>query len=529
MSNYRVYGTTKENGVLTGNLVIVYKADRSNFGSAGEELGRATATADGVFEVQFDDWPYEVFVVAIDLTPGVKYAAIIKDWVIGEYIGADPYFDDVKSLLHMEGTNGATNFIDVVGNSVVPVGDANTSTTTAQFGGSSLALDGVGDRIEIAYNPAYAIDTLSFCVECWVYQTNNSGYQNISTRRNVANDPSARSTWIVRVLDGILQVYLAEDSNTWRSDPTSGTVPLNQWVHIAIAREGTTCKVFMGGVQTGTITSIVSVLDSSNPILIGSESDETNFFAGYIDEFRFTVGTPRYTQNFIPPSSPFQSVTGDIYFNYVTSLLHMEGSSGGTSFIDEVGHTVTPVGQTNTTAVNWKFGTTSAAFDGTGDYLSIAYDPSMNLGSKDFTIECWAYIDVPTQVASQTICTTRPVGSGYYSFLIWCKSRDIYFYLKTGTSGWTSGIIYDQIDASNWHHIALSREGGRLRGFIDGVKGLDIAITLPVIGDTNDVLLGAHGDGTFPLLGNLDEFRMTVGYARYTDDFTIPASAFPNA
>jgi len=528
MANYRVYGTTRENGSLTGNLVIAYKANRADFATAGQELGRALATPEGNFEILFTDWPYEVLVVALDVTDTVKYEAVIEDWVIPEYIGTDPLFDDVKVLMHMEGTNGGTSFIDVKGNGVVPIGEANTSTVQAKFGSSSLALDGTDDRLEIANNVAFDIATGDWCLELWVYQTDNTGYQVPATNRHYSVG-AGYGPFLLRIFDGTLQFYCGRiANNSWINDTTAGTVPTNQWVHIALTRNGSFFKAFIDGVETGSATDAGDLLSSGYPIYLGSEFDGVNAFIGYMDEFRFTVGDARYTQNFVPPQQPFVDTVGDLYFNYVKSLMHMEGIVSGTTFVDEIGNVATAYGATNTSSTQFKFGSTSARFDGATDYISIDHHPDMLLGTKDFTIEGWFWWD-NANTDSQTMFAKRDLSSQYGSFVAYQRYYDLYIYFRTGTSAWTSTIANNCFSSTTWHHVAITRESGRLKGFVDGVTVFNIPITQPILDDTYNIYLGSSSDGVNPTTGYIDEFRYTVGYARYTEDFSIPASAFPNS
>jgi hypothetical protein len=74
-------------------------------------------------------------------------------------------------------------------------------------------------------------------------------------------------------------------------------------------------------------------------------------------------------------------------------LLHMDGSNGSTTFTDSSSNalTVTANGNAQISTAQSKFGGASAAFDGDGDFLSIASNVAFAFGAAAFTIECWAY------------------------------------------------------------------------------------------------------------------------------------------
>jgi hypothetical protein len=98
--------------------------------------------------------------------------------------------------------------------------------------------------------------------------------------------------------------------------------------------------------------------------------------------------------------------------------------------------------------------------------------------------------------------------------------------------------------SADWHHVAVSRDGTSIRLFLDGVLlgsagtlGSDNVLLDPSgpIAIPNPVYIGANA--TFDLYqapwangwaGSVDDIRITTA-TRYTSNFTIPSSPFPNA
>lgn len=529
MSNYRIYGSTKENGVLANNLVIAYKADRGDWITAGEELGRSQADSNGLFEIAITDWDKDIFVVALDTDPTAKYQAIIRDWVKADYIGSDQYFDDVVLLMHMEGSNGGNSFIDLLGHNVVPIGEAQTSTVQAKFGTASLLTDGTDDRLEVDYDPAFNLVDNDFTIEFWCFPTTSTGYQVFTTRRRV-DDYAGIGPWLIRRQDTTLHMYFGKGNYSWMSDTTAGTILQDEWTHVAITRSGAVFSAWINGIYSGGFTDASLVMSNDSKMLIGAESDGSSPYTGYMDEVRVTVGTARYTQNFIPPTQQFHGLNGDPYFNYVKSLLHMDGGAGQQLFTDEIGNTVTAVGNTYTDQVDNKYGTASARFDGSGDYLQIEHNTDFVLGPRDFTIEAWVRFDnaYPGNVY-QMIWAKRNSSAIYGSFVSYCYQGRFQAYVRMGVSTW-SAIDAGAMQSNTWHHVAHVRKANKVYAFIDGVLvGTNNAL-YPVPDDTYDIYLGGHELGTpHSLTGMIDDFRYTPGFARYTEDFTPPAFALPNS
>jgi hypothetical protein len=86
----------------------------------------------------------------------------------------------------------------------------------------------------------------------------------------------------------------------------------------------------------------------------------------------------------------------------------------------------------------------------------------------------------------------------------------------TGTTQFTNAVN------TGFHHLALVRTGNVLKLFIDGVQeGGNVAITGSVNDSAQPMTIGRPGDvASNEWLGNIDEFRLSVGAARWTSNFT---------
>ena len=87
-------------------------------------------------------------------------------------------------------------------------------------------------------------------------------------------------------------------------------VALNTWTHIAITKQGSTVRAFIGGVLAGTFTlPVAAVPGTAATPIIGADgtsiTDNSRHFEGHIDDWRYTGGVCRYTATFTPPAAPF--------------------------------------------------------------------------------------------------------------------------------------------------------------------------------------------------------------------------------
>jgi hypothetical protein len=203
----------------------------------------------------------------------------------------------------------------------------------------------------------------------------------------------------------------------------------------------------------------------------------------------------------------------------VKFLDHFDGS--GTQFVDEVGHTVTTNSATQTTSRK-KFGTGSGRFE-IGDYVkSVSSDYSTNGG--DFTADAWVYLDsgLSTSVAVMAF-TGGDDGSGGWHQL-YCRTDGSIYYQSSIPNGQVFTSAASLFPFATWFHLALVRHGTLCSGYING--------TLAASGNTAgaysaiDRLWLFSDSAAAPAAGNLDEFRLIVGRAVWTTNFTPKSVAY---
>jgi hypothetical protein len=229
---------------------------------------------------------------------------------------SDPDFDSVSLLLHGDGTNGSTTFIDSSSNShtVTPSGNAQISTTQSKFGGASIKFDGSGDYLTIPGSSEFSPGSGDFTAETWFYLDANPGLSLQYYRRILLSSYSYSGgsiTGFTLQLRGTQTAYTfitANDGDTVVSD-ASVTVSQNVWHHVAFTKSGSDCRIFFNGSQVGATGTYSTFADSSaNPLYVGRLNLSTTTgwdFSGYIDDLRITKGVARYTSSFTPPTAPF--------------------------------------------------------------------------------------------------------------------------------------------------------------------------------------------------------------------------------
>jgi len=218
----------------------------------------------------------------------------------------------------------------------------------------------------------------------------------------------------------------------------------------------------------------------------------------------------------------------DPQFTSVSLLLHGDGTNGSTTIVDSsrLPKTVTAFGNAQISTAQSKFGGASIAFDGTGDYLQTASSSALALGAGDFTVEAWVWFgSVVSNFGRIVQCGNFNTG-GDWQLVRWQSTNPAQ---PTFDAGGIGGIRIQSsitVPQNTWAHIAVTRSGGTIRLFVNGVIG---GSATSVVGFTQSIVtVGASATGGESHNGYIDDLRITQGVARYTANFTPPTAPFPD-
>ena len=429
---------------------------------------------------------------------------------------ADPYFANVKLLMHMD-----NSLEDIAGHAVTNNGVTFDAVTT-KFLGYSAYHSSHYTSLSIANSTDFDFGSGDFTIELWAAITafNSTGGMLVA-RWSIGPAPATGCDWYLYVFGGSSN-QLQFGINTFTLSSTF-TPQDTAFHHYAVVRSGNTINIFIDGVLSGSGSYSSSVpYTSSQPIRTGIWDATSSYITGYIDDLRITKGVARYTANFFPLNTPFPNfMVNDPYFSNVVLLLHGEGANNGTVF-DEVTGRVMAVylGTPITSTTQNKFGSSSLALN-TTSFNSASLKPvssaGMDLSSGSLTMEAWVY---PTTIDA----THRPIiqsdGSNVEGLCLYHNSTNLFIY----NSGYKNTM--PPLALNTWSHVALVVDSGMLTLFLNGAASAPMAIgTAPSF---TNWTLGANPSGTGEsFIGYMDEIRVTK-VARYKGNFTLPTSPFPN-
>lgn len=218
----------------------------------------------------------------------------------------------------------------------------------------------------------------------------------------------------------------------------------------------------------------------------------------------------------------------DTYFSSVVLLLHCNGSDASTTFTDTspTPKTVSVFGNAQLDTADKVFGSASALFDGTGDYITVPNSTDMTLTAGDFTIEFWIKLNA---TGANIIIAQQANGTGTYPWQVWFENSTSKFGFRGFASNGSTSYAMQETGTSTtgvWYHLAAVRDGTTFRFFKDGAANGTATLSGALFAAAFSVSFGATNNAVVPLNGWLDDIRVTKGVARYTGAFTPPAAEF---
>ena len=450
---------------------------------------------------------FGTFTLTINATDGVNGAVSANTSITLQFIIANSRYTTL--LATATGTSDNSNITDSSTNnhSITVNGDAHAGTFSPyRHGGYSTYFDGSVDYIKAA--GVTAIGTADFTFEAWI------------------NPNGAMTAYGVIVgmdynTDVALYVY-QDDLQCWASGSLrlnwTGVITPNEWQHVALVRNSGTLYLYRNGVQFG--TSVVMTTNFADTYVgIGAQHQNGNErFKGHISNARYVRGTAVYTANFTPPTSPLTAISGTNLLTCQNPTLKDESSSN---------HTITVTGSPSIEPFSPydydnEYSTTnhggSVYFDGTtGNNLDIT-PSAANLGTGDFTVECWAYWSADPR--SIIYDTRQSDGNSGHAIFMTSTTHNVVFYDNNATVLTSAGSVKQGI----WNHIAVVRNSGTINIFINGKKDTAQATGNSTNFDAHTFRIGEKTYGGIPnVTGNITDFRIS-STPRYTADFTPPSN-----
>jgi hypothetical protein len=210
----------------------------------------------------------------------------------------DPYWNNVVLLMHMDGANNGTSFLDVKGHPISLVGAPVTNTAYKKFGTSASYYASNSSYLSTPASSEWQFEG-DFTVEGWMYLPSDVAGKTL----RLMGLAGTGAGWEVHKSTGNVVHFF--DGVSW---PHMGVHPYNEWFHFAVTRRSGTVRMFMNGVLKNTYSLAATIGQSAKTLFIGSSEGHADTHAGvFLEELRITKGLARYTSNFTVPTAAFPS------------------------------------------------------------------------------------------------------------------------------------------------------------------------------------------------------------------------------
>ena len=176
----------------------------------------------------------------------------------------------------------------------------------------------------------------------------------------------------------------------------------------------------------------------------------------------------------------------------------------------------------------------SVLFNGSNQYLTIPYNSNLWLGSSNWTIECWVYLNslstynfiwdhghgLPNTIRSIVVYTEQTTG-----LLRIAQSPD-------GSTNYDTSLGVT-LTTNSWKHVAIVRNGANVTAYLNGTAGTSVTAYNLYNSTTRSHNIGIQGDlqSITAYNGYISNHRVVKGTAVYTSNFTpstAPLTAIAN-
>jgi hypothetical protein len=385
------------------------------------------------------------------------------------------------------------------------------SWSAATYGGSGY-FDGSGDYLTWGPGSSAAFGTSAFCVEMWFYPTGSISSAYLIDARNSGQT----NTWSFAFgYSGTTSRIEWANNGTVIANGGTTNVISNTWNHIVYCRSGTganQASMFINGVRQANVTDSTNYSTSPTTSYIGSRFSSADYITGYLSNIRIVNGSQVYdptSSSITVPTAPLTAITNtSLLLNYTNAGIYDATSKND---LETVGNA-----QISTTQSKW--GGSSMAFDGTGDWLLIPDQPIQRIGTGNFTVEGWVYRN------SSGTYGLIGKGTGTTGWLVSLNSSNQVVFTYGSSTITSTGTV----SATTWTHIAVVREGtstNQTKIYINGTNDGTGTVSTD-FNQTNSMYVGADRTGGSAANAYMQDVRVT-NYARYTANFTAPTAAFP--
>lgn len=289
--------------------------------------------------------------------------------------------------------------------------------------------------------------------------------------------------WVKRTTLGTLQVLVDKGTSSYRLQlSTADTVQLTragtviatstvalsdttQFHHVVATKNGATVKIYINGVDRTGAVSNQTLLDSPDPLRIGTASPTAaNHAAAAVDEVA-VYGSALSPARVLAHFASGRCYVDEPLVDNPVARWRLDGATDSSFAFDDIG------GFNGMIKSGAAFGPTgpikndssrTLGLNGTSGYIEVPYRAALTPSS--YTIEAWAY---PTGGAGtmRAVLASHMLGRGYILYA--ASSNNWEVYCANGSWTYTTGT---PVRLNEWVHLAMTWNGTNQYFYINGAS-----------------------------------------------------------
>ena len=419
---------------------------------------------------------------------------------------ADPYASNCVLAMPLVGFStdvSASIACTSTTKSITSNGNPGAGHTEYNFYGGSFEFDGTDDCLTSSDCGSGATQ---YTMECWL---NTDGFSQSQRPINMSQDLNG-NRYLYAEITTAKKLQIREES-TGSAVSADAVFRANKWHHLAVSYDGSRLRGFVDGVlvvQTAAGSTVASGNNMKMRVGADESNPSSNEFDGHIQDVRVYFGACKYTatnigdQAFIPASAK-PDILPDSPSGVAVKSKLTEITEGSVSF-DGISGT-------------------------DGDYLATYTSSSeLSFGTGDFTIEMFLYNE---ETAGKGFIQFSDTEGGFKT----SNSGTITIHKEAGQSGVfrayaknSSTAFSTPVPFKRWCHVALVRESGTVKLFVDGKQDATTISSDTTNYATTYVVIGGYYDTDYLSKCSISNVRVNKGTAVYTRDFKPPTRQLTN-
>lgn len=218
----------------------------------------------------------------------------------------DVHWPSVAALLHFDGGAGTAQILDETGRVWTAYGNAQLATDASAFGGSSLLLDGSGDYLVTGHDPLLSVANGDHTIEMKITPSSVSGIRTLLAKRNTSGGASGFSFGMDN--SKLFAIAWGGGGSTVVYPQGNTELEVGVTYDVALVIEGAVWSIRLDGLLEASASRTGAVSGNTSSLILGRDpTSASRDFAGRIDEFRWTSGVARYSEDYTPATEPFPS------------------------------------------------------------------------------------------------------------------------------------------------------------------------------------------------------------------------------